>query len=323
MKLTFALAGAVLAALLGLPAAAQDFPTHSVRITSPFPTGSGPDVVARILAEKLQSYWNQPVVVEARPGANGVIAIDAVKRAAADGHELVIVDNGHVTVNPSLFSKLPYDVDRDLAPVALVYRVPFFITVSTASPIQTVPDLIAAAKDKPGTLSYGTPFIGSPAHLGSALFEAMSGTKMNNIPFKETSQLFSSVASGDVTWALGTYATTGPLVRSGKLRLVAVAASKRTASNPDVPTVAEVARMPGYEVNAWVGMFAPKNTPAATLEKINADVNRALGDTEVRQKMMAIGNEPTPGPRAEFASVLREDTKKYAALVKSTGIKVD
>jgi tripartite-type tricarboxylate transporter receptor subunit TctC len=222
-----------------------------------------------------------------------------------------------------LFSKLPYDVDRDLAPVALVYRVPFFITVSTASPIQTVPDLIAAAKDKPGTLSYGTPFIGSPAHLGSALFEAMSGTKMNNIPFKETSQLFSSVASGDVTWALGTYATTGPLVRSGKLRLVAVAASKRTASNPDVPTVAEVARMPGYEVNAWVGMFAPKNTPAATLEKINADVNRALGDTEVRQKMMAIGNEPTPGPRAEFASVLREDTKKYAALVKSTGIKVD
>lgn len=299
------------------------FPARSVRIDSPFPAGSGPDAVARILAEKLQGYWNQSVVVDARPGANGVIAIDAARRAPADGYELVIVDNGHVTINPSLFSRLPYDMDRDLAPVALIFRVPFYITVGSNSTVKSVKDLIAEAKARPGTVSYGIPFVGSPAHLGNALFESMSGTKMVSVPFKETSQLFSSVSNGDVDWALGTFATTGPFVRGGKLKLLAVAADKRADTTPDVPTVAEVSGLRGYEVNAWVGVLAPKATPPAVLDRLNRDFNKALNDPGVRGKMLAIGIEPAAGSRSEFAQTIKDDTKKYSQLVKSSGIKVE
>ena len=308
---------------LTLSAQAQEFPSKPIRITSPFPVGSGPDVVVRILSEKLQSYWSQSVVVDTKAGANGVLAIDQTKRSNPDGHDLLILDNGHATIIPNLYKKLTYDVDRDLAPITLVMSVPFFVTTSSDGPIKSVADLIAVSKSKPGVISYGTPFIGSPAHLGSALFESMSGTKMINTPFKETSQLFTSVANGNVSWALGTFATTGPFVRSGKLKLLAVGASKRSSSAPDVPTVDEEAKFLGFEVISWVGLFAPIGTPSTALEKINRDFARALNETDIRQKMMSMGIEATPSSRGEFTKVISQDTKKYGDLIKSTDIKVD
>jgi len=306
-----------------LPAQAQEFPSKPVRVTSPFPVGSGPDVVVRMLSEKLQSYWSQSVVVDTKAGANGVIAIDQTKRSNPDGHDLLILDNGHATIIPNLYKKLSYDVDRDLAPITLVMSVPFFVTTASDGPIKSVSDLISASKAKPGAISYGTPFIGSPAHLGSALFESMSATKMINTPFKETSQLFTSVANGNVTWALGTFATTGPFVRSGKLKLLAVGAPKRSSSAPDVPTVDEEAKFSGFEVISWVGLFAPIGTPPTTLDKINRDFARALNETDIRQKMMSMGIEATPSSRGDFSKVINQDTKKYGDLIKSTDIKVD
>ena len=309
--------------LIAASAAAQDFPSKQVRLISPFPSGSGPDVMSRLLADKLTKYWGQTVIVEARPGGNGVIAIEAMKSGAKDGHDLVVVDNGHVTINPSLFKKLSYNVERDLAPAALIFRTPFFIAVSAAGPIKSVPDLIAAAKAKPGTVSYGTPFVGSPSHLGSALFESLTGTQMIHVPFKETAQLFNSIGTGEVTWGLGTLATTGPMVRAGKVRLIAVAAPARLATHADIPTVSEAGGPAGYEVNGWVAFMGPRSAPAANLDKINRDVNRALNEADVREKFTAVGFQPLPESREALVKLLESDSKKYAELVKRTGASID
>src|SRR5215212_492749 len=170
----------LMACLIALPlaVAAQTFPTKTVRIISPYPTGAGPDTVARLLADRMAKSWGQQVIVEARPGGNGFIAIEAVKKGSPDGHEIVMVDSGHVAVNPSLFKRLPYDVEKDFAPAALVYRTDFLIAVAVNGPYATVGELIDAAKKQPGRVSYGTPFVGSPSHLGSALLELRTGTQM-------------------------------------------------------------------------------------------------------------------------------------------------
>ena len=310
-------------ALIGWSAAAQEFPSRTVRLLSPFPAGSGPDVAARLVMEKLSRYWSQPVIVEPRPGGNGVIAIEAMKTGAKDGHDLVVLENGHVAVNPTLFKKLPYDVERDLAPAALMYRTPFFVAASAAGPFQSVPDLIAAAKAKPKTLTYGTPFVGSTPHLGAALFESMTGTQMVHVPFKETSQLWSSVGTGEVSWALGTLGTTGPMVRAGKVKLIAIAAQERLPAQPDIPTVAEAGGPSGFEVSAWIALFAPRSTPPGTLDRINRDVNRALNEPDVRERYAAIGFQPLPDSRDALAQLVRSDSRKYAELIKRTGATVD
>jgi tripartite-type tricarboxylate transporter receptor subunit TctC len=315
----------VLALLLALPtlAAAQTFPTKTVRIISPYPTGAGPDTVARLLADKLAKSWGQQVIVEARPGGNGFIAIEAVKKGAADGHDLVMVDSGHVAVNPSLFKRLPYDVDKDLAPAALIYRTDFLVAVSANGRYATVGQLVEAAKKQPGKVSYGTPFVGSPSHLGSALLELRTGTQMVHVPFKETSQMTAAVANGEVDWTLTTLATAGPLVRAGKVKFIGVAAKSRLAAAPEIPTVVESGGPADYEVNAWVAWLAPKATPAAAIAALNRDVNRALGEPDVRERLATFGFTPLPSSQQALADLIRADTAKYAELVRKTGATID
>ena len=315
----------VLALLVALPTlvAAQTFPTKTVRIISPYPTGAGPDTVARLLADKLAKSWGQQVIVEARPGGNGFIAIEAVKKGAADGHDLVMVDSGHVAVNPSLFKRLPYDVDKDLAPAALIYRTDFLVAVSANGRYATVGQVIEAAKKQPGKVSYGTPFVGSPSHLGSALLELRTGTQMVHVPFKETSQMTAAVANGEVDWTLTTLATAGPLVRAGKVKFIGVAAKSRLAAAPEIPTVVEAGGPADYEVNAWVAWLAPKTTPAAAIATINRDVNRALGEPDVRERLATFGFTPLPSSPQALADLIRADTAKYAELVRKTGATID
>ena len=315
----------VLALLAALPTlvAAQTFPTKTVRIISPYPTGAGPDTVARLLADKLAKSWGQQVIVEARPGGNGFIAIEAVKKGAADGHDLVMVDSGHVAVNPSLFKRLPYDVDKDLAPAALIYRTDFLIAVSANGRYATVGQVIEAAKKQPGKVSYGTPFVGSPSHLGSALLELRTGTQMVHVPFKETSQMTAAVANGEVDWTLTTLATAGPLVRAGKVKFIGIAAKSRLAAAPEIPTVVEAGGPADYEVNAWVAWLAPKTTLAAAIATINRDVNRALGEPDVRERLATFGFTPLPSSPQALADLIRADTAKYAELVRKTGATID
>jgi tripartite-type tricarboxylate transporter receptor subunit TctC len=311
--------------LVALPTlvAAQTFPTKTVRIISPYPTGAGPDTVARLLADKLAKSWGQQVIVEARPGGNGFIAIEAVKKGAADGHDLVMVDSGHVAVNPSLCKRLPYDVDKDLAPAALIYRTDFLVAVSANGRYATVGQVIEAAKKQPGKVSYGTPFVGSPSHLGSALLELRTGTQMVHVPFKETSQMTAAVANGEVDWTLTTLATAGPLVRASKVKFIGVAAKSRLAAAPEIPTVVEAGGPADYEVNAWVAWLAPKTTPAAAIATINRDVNRALGEPDVRERLATFGFTPLPSSPQALADLIRADTAKYAELVRKTGATID
>ncbi|HEX9432406.1 MAG TPA: tripartite tricarboxylate transporter substrate binding protein [Burkholderiales bacterium] len=315
---------ALAALLLALPmaVAAQTFPTKTVRIVSPYPPGAGPDTVARLLAEKLSKGWGQQVIVEPRPGANGFLAMEAVKKST-DAHDVVLADNGHIAVAPSLFKRLPYDVEKDFQPAALIYRADFLIAVATSAPYKSVGELIAAAKASPGRISYATPFVGSPSHLGSALLEMRTGTQMLHVPFKETSQMVAAVGNGDVTWTLTTLATAGSLVRAGKVRFLAVAAKSRLPAQPEIPTVPESGGPADYEVNGWVAFLSPAAAPREAVEAINAAVSKALAEPDLRERLTTFGFTPLQASRAALADLIRADTAKFGELVRKTGATID
>lgn len=301
---------------------AQVFPTQPVRIISPFPAGSGPDVVARIVGEKLTASWHQGVVVDARPGANGFLAIGAVKQAAPTGYDLLIADVGHLAISPSLFKKLPYDPKLDFVPVGGVYRTSFFIVVGANSPIRTAKDLIAAAAT-PGKLTYGSNSIGGPLHLGAAQLEAASGTKMTHVPYKEISQLYIAVSTGEIDWAMGSMASAGPLLKAGKVRFIAVADDARSPSLPNVPTLEESGGPKGVKARTWVALMAPKGTPAGVITTLNQSLNDALKQPEVAEKFASFGFVPDPTTPAALTSLIDSDAVAYAAMVKRTGASVD
>ncbi|MDB5869743.1 MAG: TctC [Polaromonas sp.] len=295
-----ALGLAALGGLLPLAAQAQQFPTKPVRIITPFPVGGGPDGVARLVADKLSRAWGQPVIVENRPGGNGFIAIDAFKRGARDGHDLIVLDNVHLAAYPHLFKKLPYDLDKDFDAILPLFKTYFFVTVAANSPYKTMGDLVADAKAHPGKLNYGSWSVGNPVHLGSALLQNMTSTDMVHVIYKETTQLYTGVANGEISFALGTSATAGPLQRAGKLRYLAVAAPRRLAAFPDVPTVAESGGPAGFEVTGWNAIAAPKGLPPAVIDKIKLDVEKALAGADVKEKFASFGYEQFPTTREQF-----------------------
>jgi tripartite-type tricarboxylate transporter receptor subunit TctC len=315
-------AGAALAA--ASPAVlSQAFPSKPVRIVSPYPSGITPDIAARVIAERLTKTWGQPVIVEPRPGANGFIAIGAAKKAAPDGHELLLAGQAHLAINPNLFASVPYDVEKDFVPLSLIYRTPFFIAVSTTGPYKSIPDLIAAAKASQKKLSYSSPYVGSPPHLGGALFAFLTGTQMLHVPFKDGAQIYISVANGDVDWALGSIGSTLPLTKAGKIKLLAVATKSRLPDYPDVPTVAEAGGPAGYEVDTWVSLVAPRGTPPELARRISSDIAAALADGAVRERYRGIGVDPVSNTPAQLAELVRTDLKVYGEIVKRTGVKAE
>jgi len=314
---------AVLAAYAQQGAFAQAFPARQVRISAPYSAGSAPAVFTRAVADKLSRLWGQPVIVDARPGASGFIAIEAVKNAAPDGHELLVVSNAHVAINPSLYKKLPYDPQKDFVPVAMFYHTPFFLAVSASGPYANAGALIAAAKANPGGISYGSSYVGSPSHLGSAEFEFLTGTKMIHAPYKDQSQMYVGIANGELGWAFTTLGSALPLLQSGRLKLIAIAAPQRAKGMPDVPTLAESGGPPGMVVGAWLAIVAPRGTPAEVVRRINADVNRVLADPDIVQQMQNFGFEGSPETPEQFGEEIRADAKKFGELVRRTGATAD
>src|SRR5437868_1525945 len=305
----FALVAAWLVA--AAPADAQTFPSKVVKITAPYSAGAGPAVFTRVLADKLARAWSQQVLIDPRPGASGFIAIEAVRNAVPDGHELLAVSNAHVAINPALYKKLPYDPDKDFVPVAMIYRTPFFLTVAANGPYTDVRTLIAAAKANPDSVTYGSSYVGSPSHLGSAEFAFLTGTKMIHVPFKDQSQMYVSIANGDVGWAFSTLGSALPLMQSGKLKLIAIAAKERLKTMPDVPTVDEAGGPAGFEVGSWLALMAPRGTPPEVVRQINAEVNRQLADPEVKLQLQNFGFEAAPGTPEQLAETIRVEAKKY------------
>jgi len=300
------------------PTAGAAFASRPVKITAPYSAGAAPATFTRLVADKLSKLWGQPVIVDARPGASGFIALEAVKNAAADGHELVVVSDAHVAINPSLYRKLPYDPQKDFVPVAMFYHTPFYLAVATNGPYPTVPALISAAKARPEAVSYGSSYVGSPSHLGSAEFEFLTGTKMIHAPYKDQSQMYVGIANGDVGWAFTTLGSARPLMQTGRIKLIAVAAARRTPAQPDVPTLVE-AGGPDMRVGAWLAIMAPRGTPPDVVRRINADVNRVLADPDIVAQMQNFGFDAAPESPEQLADEIRSDAKKYAELVRRTG----
>ena len=310
---------AVLSALLivsGHAALTQEFPNHPVRITSPYPSGSGPDVAVRLIADELSKIWKQPVVLEAKPGGDGVVAINAVKTKPRNGYELLVLGNGHLSINPNIKTDLSYDAQKDFEPVGLIYNVPYFVAVSAQSPWQSMSDLITAAKKGAVKVSYGSPYVSSPSHLGSALLAHLIGTEMLHVPFKETTQWFTGVARGDVDWSLGTLATMRPMLDSHLLRLLAVAQERRSPDQPAVPTVAEAGGPQNYVVEAWLGLVVMSGVPAATVQRLNQDLVRVLSDPAIKTRIAKMGFDPLPGAPQTMVDLIKADTARYREVAK-------
>ena len=327
MKFTIRRAAALVLCLAplaaALPALAQEWPTKPVRIITPFPAGAGPEAVLRVLAEKLQKKWGQPVVVENRPGGNGFIAIDAFKRGATDGTDLIQLDNVHLVAYPYLFKKLPYDPVKDFDPITPLFRTYFFVGVSSLSKYKTVGDIIADAKARPGALNYGSWSVGNPVHLGSALLESMTNTQMQHVIYKETSMLYTGLATGELDFALGSLATAGPMQRVGKIKFIAVTGAKRHPAFPDVPTVAESGGPAGYEITGWTTIAAPKNLPKPVADKIQHDIDAALAEPDIKERYATFGYETFPTTRPQFEKFVQTESVKYADVIKRAKASLD
>lgn len=301
-------------------ACAQGFPSKPVKIVSPYPNGLTPDIAVRAVAERLTRTWGQPVIVEPRPGANGFIAIGQAKKAVPDGYELLLAGQSHLSINPRLFKSVPYDPEKDFAPLSLIYRTVFFVAVKADGPYRSIPELIAAAKASQKKLSYSSPYVGSPPHLGAAEFAYLTGTQMVHVPYKEAAQVYISVANGDVDWALGSIGSTLPLTKAGKLKLLAIAAKARDPEHPDIPTVAQAGGPAGYEVDTWVSLVAPAGTPPDLVRRLSADIAAAVADPEVKERFKGIGVDPVSGTPAELAELVKRDLAAYGDIVKRTGV---
>ncbi len=321
----FALAaGALLAPAAWSQTAVPAWPTKTVRIVSPYSAGGAPDAVARLLADRLSRKWGQAVVVENKPGGNGFIAIDAFKRGAKDGHDLLQLDSVHLAAYPYMFKKLPYDPAKDLDVAATMFKSYMFFVVPTNSKYKKVSDIVADAKANPGKLDYGSWSIGNPVHLGMEEFQQLTGTKMTHILYKETPQLYQGVANGDLPFTYGTAGTAGPLYKAGKLRFVAVAAPYRLAAYPDVPTVAESGGPAApYEVSGWNAIAVPKGLNPALREKIRADIAEALGTPDVKEKFMNFGYEPLTLAADKIGPYVASEAKRHEQIIRKANITMD
>ena len=306
-----------------LSAHAQTVNTAPTRITTAFATGSGPDVVTRIIAEKLQLRWKQPVIVEARPGASGAIAVNAVKTQPGTGNDLLVADVGTLSINPLVFKHLKYDPDKDLTPVALAYSTAFFVVVGANSPIKNIKDLLAAARASSTGLSYASNAVGGPVHLASARLAAALDVAMIHVPYKESSQMSAAIATGEVDWAFLSIATLAPMLQAGKVRLLAVADRVRSSAAPDVPTLEEAGGPKGLDALTWVAIMAPAGTSVAAVNEINRAVNEVLTHSEVREKLATFSFIPGNLTPQQLAELMRKDRARYGEAVKRAKVSLD
>ena len=302
---------------------AQTYPNKPIRVVLPFPAGLGPDVLMRLVADKMTASMGQAVIVDNKPGAAGFVAFDAAKRAPNDGYTLVLMDNFHIGTQPHLYSKLPYDAWKEFTPVTPLARNFFFVTVPSNSPWKNMGDLIAAAKVKPDAVSYGSWNVASPAHLGGMLLEAATGTQMLHVPFKEAPMLYQAVANGEVNWAIGSGVSAGPLYKAGKLRFLAAAAPSKIAGFTDVPTAAESGAPKGYEVSGWFGVLAPAGTPPAIVNRLNDEIKKAMNAPDIKERLASFTYENYTMSPAQMSTQMDKEKQQWGEVIRKTGLKLD
>jgi tripartite-type tricarboxylate transporter receptor subunit TctC len=300
------------------------YPNRPIRIVVPLPPGGSPDYLSRLLAERLPAALGQPIVVENKPGAGGTIGREVVARAAPDGYTLVMSESAHV-LSASLGAKLPYEPIRDFEPIALTGVIPFVLTVNASFPAQTLNEFIAAAKARPGTLTYGTAGIGSPHQFAAELLATTSGAQFVHVPYKGSAGIIPALLANEIAFTIGAVNSLLPHFKAGKLRALAVASSSRSAAIPDVPTIAEAGPFPGYAVDIWLGVLAPAGTPRPIVERLNVEINRVIGDPQVvKERLVPVGLEPvTPGSPERFLETMKTDLEKYTKVARDAKMKAE
>jgi len=309
-------------AAMPLHASAQDYPNKPMRIIVPYPPGGASDVVARLIGQYMGETFRQPVVVENRAGANGIIAYQFVAQSAPDGYTMLMSNVGPSAINPSIYNKIPYDAIKDFAPVSLTNLVPLMLVVNSSLRVNSVAELIAKAKAAPGILTYGTGGTGTAGHLAMELFMSNAGIRMERVSYKGDGLALNDMLGSQITAMFTTVISGEPHVKSGKLKALAVTTTKRLAAKPDLPTIAELG-MPGFEAVSWGGVMVPANTPRPIVIKLNAEINRILKLPEFRERLAKVGAETAGGTPEEFQAYLAAETEKWAKVAKTANIKVE
>lgn len=301
---------------------AQTYPSRPVTIVVPNAAGGGTDTIARLIADQLSKQLGSSFVVENRTGAGMVVGTVAVAKAPPDGHMLLVGLNGNMTVNPSLYAKLPYDPVADFVPVAMLATYPFMAVVNNDLPVKSIKELIAYLKSKPGQIDYASAGNGTGQHLAPELFKMMTGTDMSHIAYRGAQPAYQDVISGRVPVFFDNMSTAMSLAKGGKVRALAVTSKKRSPLMPELPTIDE-AGVPGYEYHTWFGLWAPKGTPQPVIEKLNAEVVKALADPVVRQRIADGAGEPATMALKDIEPFMQAEIAKWTEVVKRAGIKVE
>jgi tripartite-type tricarboxylate transporter receptor subunit TctC len=301
---------------------AQAYPNRPVRIVVPWPPGQATDIAARVVAERLQQQLGQPFVADNRPGAGGSIGTDAVAKAAPDGYTLLAASSGPISIMPNL-QKTPYDPLKDLQPVSLIAMAPFALVTHPSFPANNAREFVQLVRANPDKYTFSSSGTGATAHLVSELFNAMAGLKARHVPYKGSAPAISDLMGGQISYTLETVASLTGHIKSGRLKVLGVTSGKRTAALPDVPTLAEAAGIPGYDIGAWIGYAAPPGTPREITARLAAEIQKAMQAQDLKDRYLALGMDPASNTPEEMASFMRNEQARYGSIIKNASIKVE
>jgi tripartite-type tricarboxylate transporter receptor subunit TctC len=313
---------AIAAGTITSSAFAQAWPAKPIRIVVPFPPGGGTDTIARETSQRVAAATGWTIVIDNKPGAGGNLGVDAAAKAPADGYTLVLGQTSNLAINPTLYPKMPYDSQKDLAPVVLLANAPLVMVTGTGTPYKTLADAVAAAKAKPGSLNFASPGNGTVAHLTSEMFQKAAGIDTQHVPYKGAAQALTDVISGTVELYMSSVPTLIGQIKNGKLRPLAVTSAKRVDDLPNVPTINE-SGYKGFDAVTWFGLLAPAGTPKDVVAKLNAEFNKALQNPELRKKLGDEGADPAGGTPEQFAALIKDEIPRWGKVVKESGAKID